>query len=64
MLRDAHALLERVAARGLMESIEAKAFADVKRTPDGGRGLDGVFARAANYWNPFEEVLAAAPVLS
>ena len=58
VLRDAHALLERVAGRGLMESIEAKTFADVKRSPDGGRGFDGVFERAAGYWNPFEEALA------
>jgi beta-lysine 5,6-aminomutase alpha subunit len=60
VLRDAHALLERVASRGLMESIEAKAFADVKRSPDGGRGFDGVFPRGANYWNPFEAALSRA----
>jgi beta-lysine 5,6-aminomutase alpha subunit len=58
VLRDAHALLERVAARGLMESIDAKFFADVKRSPNGGRGFDGVFARGGDYWNPFEEALA------
>jgi beta-lysine 5,6-aminomutase alpha subunit len=57
VLAEAHALLERVAARGLMESIEAKTFADVKRSPDGGRGFDGVFARGADYWNPFEAAL-------
>jgi beta-lysine 5,6-aminomutase alpha subunit len=63
VLRDAHALLERVADRGLMASIEAKAFADVKRSPDGGRGFDGVFERGPAYWNPFEEALAGrAPV--
>jgi beta-lysine 5,6-aminomutase alpha subunit len=63
VLRDAHALLERVAATGLMESIDAKVFADVKRSPDGGRGFDGVFPRGEAYWNPFEAAFAA-PVLA
>jgi beta-lysine 5,6-aminomutase alpha subunit len=60
VLADAVALLERVSAVGLMASIEAKTFADVKRSPDGGRGFDGVFARGENYWNPFEDALCAA----
>jgi len=60
VLADAVALLERVSAVGLMASIEAKTFADVKRSPDGGRGFDGVFARGQEYWNPFEEALCAA----
>ncbi|MBD5635844.1 MAG: D-lysine 5,6-aminomutase subunit alpha [Candidatus Eremiobacteraeota bacterium] len=61
VLRDAHALLERVSAAGLMASIERKTFADVKRSPDGGRGFDGVFARDASYWNPFADALAPEP---
>ena len=60
VLRGAHAALERVAARGLMESISAGDFADIKRSPDGGRGFDGVFARGEAYWNPFEEALQPA----
>jgi beta-lysine 5,6-aminomutase alpha subunit len=58
VLRDAHALLERVSDAGLMASIERKTFADVRRTPDGGRGFEGVFPRAADYWNPFADALA------
>ena len=58
VLRDAHALLERVSDLGLMAAIEAKTFADVKRSPDGGRGFDGVFERAPDYWNPFAEALS------
>jgi beta-lysine 5,6-aminomutase alpha subunit len=50
-------LLERVAAMGLMKAIESASFADVSRTPEGGRGFEGVFARAAGYWNPFEDAL-------
>ncbi len=58
VLNDARALLERIARLGLMEAIELKTFADVKRSPDGGRGFDGVFERAPGYWNPFAEALA------
>jgi beta-lysine 5,6-aminomutase alpha subunit len=58
VLSECEVLLERVAARGLMASIEAGVFADVKRSPDGGRGFDGVFERAPDYWNPFEELLS------
>jgi beta-lysine 5,6-aminomutase alpha subunit len=58
VLREAHALLERVSAAGLMTSIERKTFADVKRSPDGGRGFEGVFEKAHDYWNPFAEALA------
>ncbi len=57
VLSEAVALLTRVAERGLMESIEAKVFADVSRPPDGGRGFDGVLAKTADYWNPFEDAL-------
>jgi beta-lysine 5,6-aminomutase alpha subunit len=42
-----------------MASIEAKAFADVSRAPEGGRGFEGVIARSADYWNPFEDALRA-----
>jgi beta-lysine 5,6-aminomutase alpha subunit len=62
VLDDCEALLERVAAMGLMKAIEAAAFADVSRAPEGGRGFEGVFARAADYCNPFEDALKAAPL--
>ena len=55
VLADCEALLRRVADLGLMHAIEAAAFADVSRPPDGGRGVDGVFAKAAGYWNPFDD---------
>jgi len=54
MLAGVEALLQSVADVGLMNSIEARVFADVSRHPDGGRGFDGVFARSEHYWNPFE----------
>jgi beta-lysine 5,6-aminomutase alpha subunit len=45
---------------GLMEAIEAAAFADVSRPPDGGRGFEGVFERSAAYFNPFETALVGS----
>ncbi|MBV9232819.1 MAG: D-lysine 5,6-aminomutase subunit alpha [Candidatus Eremiobacteraeota bacterium] len=57
VLHQCEALLERVAATGLMSAIEAASFADVSRTPDGGRGFEGVFERADDYCNPFEDAL-------
>ncbi len=57
VLDEAVRLLARVAERGLMESIEAKVFADIARSPHGGRGFTGVFARGERYTNPFEDAL-------
>ena len=61
VLSGCEALLERVGAMGLMTAIDAATFADVKRSPDGGRGYEGVFERDADYFNPFEDALRAAP---
>jgi beta-lysine 5,6-aminomutase alpha subunit len=52
--------LRHVAEIGLEAAIEARVFADVSRTPTGGRGYEGVFERADDYWNPFEEALSHA----
>jgi len=53
----AHALLEEVAADGLMAAIARARFGDVARSEDGGKGLDGVVAREPGYCNPFLDVL-------
>ncbi len=60
VLSECETLLERVAAMGLMKAIEAATFADVSRAPDGGRGFEGVFARASDYFNPFDSALRAS----
>ncbi len=52
-------LLEKVAKEGLVPAIGKGEFADVKRAPDGGKGLSGVFERAGNYFNPFMTRLEA-----
>ena len=57
VLAECTSLLERVSVLGLMHAIEGGVFADVRRSPEGGRGFDGVFERAADYWNPFEDLL-------
>jgi beta-lysine 5,6-aminomutase alpha subunit len=49
--------LEMIDQKGLFKAIEEKAFAEVKRTEDGGKGLDGVVPRSAEYFNPFFELL-------
>jgi beta-lysine 5,6-aminomutase alpha subunit len=56
-LARALALLEEVAADGLMASIGEGRFGDVKRTEEGGKGLSGVVERAPDYFNPFLEIL-------
>jgi len=57
ILRDAVELLRKMDELGLFKSLEAGLFADIKRSPEGGRGLDGVIRRNENYFNPFYEEL-------
>lgn len=46
-------LLEQIAAIGLMEALSKGYFADISRSPEGGKGLEGVFRREPGYLNPF-----------
>jgi len=57
VLDEAHALLEEVANDGIWDAISRGAFADVKRTREGGKGFAGVVARAHDYCNPLLEAL-------
>jgi beta-lysine 5,6-aminomutase alpha subunit len=57
VLDDTLAHLEMVNSKGLIPAIGERAFAEVKRTETGGKGLDGVIVRAPNYLNPFFEIL-------
>jgi beta-lysine 5,6-aminomutase alpha subunit len=59
-LRQTEALLGEVASIGLFEALSRGMFADVRRTPEGGRGLQGVVLRAPDYFNPLELGLRAA----
>jgi len=32
-------------------------FADISRPKNGGKGLDGVYEKSSDYWNPIEDYL-------
>jgi beta-lysine 5,6-aminomutase alpha subunit len=49
--------LELIERQGLFRAIEERAFAEVSRREDGGKGRDGVVMRAQDYLNPFFELL-------
>ncbi|HEX6481778.1 MAG TPA: lysine 5,6-aminomutase subunit alpha [Ktedonobacteraceae bacterium] len=57
ILRDAVELLRHIDNLGLFKALEAGLFADIKRSPEGGRGLEGVVERNERYFNPFYEKL-------
>ncbi len=59
ILCDAVELLREVDKLGLFKGLEAGLFANIKRSPEGGRGLDGVIKRNERYFNPFYEKLLA-----
>ncbi|WP_312524430.1 lysine 5,6-aminomutase subunit alpha [Anaerospora sp.] len=46
-------LLEQIAGIGLMEALAKGYFAEISRSPEGGKGLEGVFQREPGYLNPF-----------
>ncbi len=57
VLDETERFLEGIGEKGLMNAIEAGQFADIARPLDGGKGYDGVFAKAPNYSNPVMEIL-------
>ena len=57
VLDEARELLARCEARRIWAAIARGAFADVKRTRDGRRGLAGVVERSPEYLNPILEAL-------
>ncbi len=50
-------LLEHIERTGLMEAIGEGIFGRVRRRPDGGKGFDGVVAKAPDHLNPFFELV-------
>jgi beta-lysine 5,6-aminomutase alpha subunit len=62
VLDEALALLETMAHDGLMAGLVRGQFADIARAMDGGRGLDGVFAKDAAYWDPTADAITHALV--
>jgi beta-lysine 5,6-aminomutase alpha subunit len=60
VLAEAVALLERIAADGLLAAIADGTFGLTRRPVDGGRGLAGVVRHADGYFNPAVELLGTA----
>jgi beta-lysine 5,6-aminomutase alpha subunit len=56
VLKETTVMLEKIAEKGLMKAIEDGMFAGISRTPDGGKGADGVFIKSRNYRNPFMDI--------
>ncbi len=57
VLADAADMLDRVADLGLMEAISRAMFADIPRTREGGKGLEGVVRKREDYCNPVADML-------
>jgi len=57
VLGESIGLLRRINDEGLLNAIADGTFGITKRPADGGRGLDGVIARADGYYNPAAEIL-------
>ncbi len=53
VLAETEAILAQIEQTGLPAAISKGTFAEISRTPTGGKGLDGVIAKAADYFNPF-----------
>ncbi|MCG8573036.1 MAG: lysine 5,6-aminomutase subunit alpha [Spirochaetes bacterium] len=49
--------LEEIKEKNLLDAIEDKMFADISRPKNGGKGLEGVFEKSSDYWNPVESFL-------
>ena len=61
VLGEANGLLRRICGEGLLNAIADGTFGVTRRPPDGGRGLDGVLAKAPEYFNPATEILDGGP---
>ena len=59
VLGEAHGLLALIRSETIWQAIAKGAFADIRRTREGGKGYTGVVARAPDYTNPFLEALEA-----
>jgi beta-lysine 5,6-aminomutase alpha subunit len=64
VLAGAHALLERIAERGLFAALGEGVFGDVPRRIDEGRGREGIVTVAQGYLNPAIELMRGASSLA
>jgi beta-lysine 5,6-aminomutase alpha subunit len=57
VLKQAYELLQKIEKEGLFKTIEKGIFAGIKRSIDGGKGLDGVLEKSPDYFNPFIDLM-------
>ena len=57
VLAEAETVLAEIEKIGLPAAIGQGTFAEISRTPTGGKGLDGVITKAADYFNPFPQLM-------
>ncbi|MCH3964385.1 MAG: lysine 5,6-aminomutase subunit alpha [Clostridium sp.] len=57
VLKNAFHLLRDIERDGLFNTIEKGAFAGIKRSREGGKGLEGVIVKDESYFNPFIELM-------
>jgi beta-lysine 5,6-aminomutase alpha subunit len=57
VLAEAEAMLAQIETMSLPTAIGKGLFAEISRTPTGGKGLDGVVPKADNYYNPFPHLM-------
>ncbi len=57
VLNSAYNLLKQIEKQGLFTTIEKGIFANIKRSPDGGKGVEGVIRKNKDYYNPFMDIM-------
>ncbi|MFX1417855.1 MAG: lysine 5,6-aminomutase subunit alpha [Promethearchaeota archaeon] len=57
VLNKTYDLLQEIEKLGLFKTIEKGVFANIKRPIEGGKGLDGVFKKEKDYFNPFIDLM-------
>ena len=57
VLSQAEEMLSMIEGIGLPAAIGQAMFAEIARTPNSGKGLDGVVKKAADYYNPFPSLM-------
>jgi beta-lysine 5,6-aminomutase alpha subunit len=57
VLSKTYNLLKEVEKQGLFDTIEKGIFAGIKRSINGGKGLDGVIQKDKEYYNPFMDLM-------
>lgn len=57
VLENAHKFLKKIEAAGLLKALAQGMFAEANRDENGGTGIEGVFQKDRNYFNPVLDIL-------